>query len=127
MKAILFSSLVCTMLLGCASTPHPQASDDGAFEVTGWIFLKGELRIYERKEDIGKLFDGSCISGILSRQLSRTDARDRFDGMRVRIRATDLGPDALGSNEGGFYYSSFENYCASSRILLVQRIIPNPE
>ena len=33
----------------------------------GWVQAAGEIRVYRHRADLGRLYDGSCISGVMTR------------------------------------------------------------
>ena len=87
----------------------------------GWVQAAGEIRIYRNLADLGHLYDGSCISGVMTqgRKLPG-DLQNHYVAIYGSwIRAEDLhAMTAKGESIG------VENYCNSTRIALITRVVP---
>ena len=45
---------------------YSQQDSSGKPIAIGWVQAAGEIFIYARKSDLGNLYDGSCISGVMA-------------------------------------------------------------
>ena len=85
----------------------------------GWVQAAGEVRIYARKEDLGKLYDGSCISGAM--MYGRT-MHARLQNQYVSVYGTFLDVEKLHEMTLQGISIGVENYCNSSKIAIITRI-----
>lgn len=105
----LASTAALVALCGCLSVP---GSSRNQAEFSGWFQQAGEFRLYRRSEDLGKLYDRSCISGrILDR--AKQEQAEQHNGQRVIITGWTAEYDQL-TLEGAPF---IENYCAARLVL----------
>jgi hypothetical protein len=87
----------------------------------GWVQAAGEVRIYARKADLGKLYDGSCISGLMTH--GRTMPK-KFANRHVAVYGTLVDSKEFDEMTLQFIITGVENYCNSPEIAIITRIVP---
>lgn len=100
--------------------PAKQRSSKEQLLAIGWVQADGEVRIYANKADLGKLYDGSCISGTMSR--GRTMPK-RFQNHLVRVYGTFISREELDDMALRAISIGVENYCASDKIAIITRMV----
>jgi len=94
------------------SRPRPVAS--------GWVQAVGEVRVYPRRVDLGKLGGGVCVSGIMSRgRTMPVSFRNRF----VIVYGDLLDSRAFESTRLGSESVGLQNYCGSTKVLLIEKLV----
>lgn len=99
--------------------PRPQAA---TFD--GWITFSGEFQLYPKRENVGRLYDRTCISGYFRTKRQQIAAARRYAGKHVRIEGSLIplsqywSPAELGS--------PVENYCDSVNVLVARSITTLP-
>ena len=86
----------------------------------GWVQAAGEVRIYARKEDLGKLYDASCISGAM---VNRQTMSARLQNQHVSVYGTLVDAKEFDQMALHGINAGIENYCNSSNIAIITRII----
>jgi hypothetical protein len=107
---------------GSTSTACGQ-SDRGIGErpvAVGWVQAAGEIRIYSRMEDLGNLYDGSCISGVM---VNGQTLPDRLQNKHVWVYGTLVEAKDFYDRTAKGVTSGVENYCASLKIAIITRIV----
>ena len=121
--------LALGLILACApvssQTAPATASPSPRVTLTGWVVLGCELRLYERKEDVGKLYDRSCVSGKFDRMAGFDRAARRYGGKHVRITGFLIATDVYWSRNP--FGATIENYCDGHHILIAETIAGEPE
>jgi hypothetical protein len=100
-----------------------QGSDDELIAM-GWIQAAGEVRIYPRKADLGKLYDGSCTSGAMT---NRRTMPKSFNNHYVAVYGTFIDAQEIRDMTLQGASIGVENYCGSPRIAIISRIERVPE
>ena len=113
-------SLLGLCLAACAHTDGAAGVEPAGDSLTGWITFRGEFLLYPRREDIGRTFDETCVSGTFARRQQYAAAARRFEGKHVRIQGTLLPADHYFSETG--LGQPIENYCASKQVLIATGI-----
>jgi len=111
--AIVSICLICTV--GCAH----QASNEQLIAV-GWVQAAGEIFIYAHKSDLGKLYDGSCISGVMTRGRKMPE---KFNGHLVSVYGKLMDEEDLRGFTLRGISIGVENYCNSPKIAIITRIV----
>jgi hypothetical protein len=107
-------------ILFCACALSTAASAKEELIATGWVQARGEVMIYFRKEDVGHLFDGSCMSGKMSGH--NPAMPKKYQNQHVRVYGVLLSWAELYDRLKRFGENSgVENYCASADIALITR------
>jgi hypothetical protein len=86
----------------------------------GWAQGSGEIRIYGRQEDLGNFYDGTCISGVMSRGRMLSHAMSR---RHVAVYGTWLSAGELYEMLLRGVSIGAENYCGGERLFIAERII----
>lgn len=123
------TTLSLSLSLSCSQAASQAAFSSGSprprTNHSGWAFFSSEMRLYARKEDIGKLYDKSCISGKFNKFASFNRAARRYHGKRVRVTGFLLGTEAYWSANP--FGATIENYCNGDQILIAETIVADPE
>lgn len=117
-SVIVTATLLVTAITG-GGWARPSHSD--RLLVTGWAVAHGEIRIYPRREDVGRLFDGSCISGVMThgRQMPAN-----LQNRRVAAYGSFMSVAALNYATAHGASIGVANNCASTRIALISHLEP---
>ena len=89
----------------------------------GWVQSAGEVRIYPRKEDLGKLYDMVCVSGVMSNGRLMPS---RFRNQHVSVYGILVDADAFYQQALNGATAGVENYCNSSKIAVITRMVKVP-
>jgi len=130
MSCALNSRLICSwfvffvvVTLGCLPGMGSNAEEkDGEKPIAvGWVQAAGEIRIYFHKSDLGRLYDGSCLSGVMTR--GRTMPPE-LQNHRVYAYGKLLDAKELSDATKRGISIGVENYCNSPKIALIERLVP---
>jgi len=114
----LLATFLAACLISACAVPRDKSSD--APLLKGWAQAAGEIRIYERRQDLGHLYDQTCVSGVMTR--SRTlplNMRNRY----VAVYGTWISAAALSERTARFESIGAENYCGGERLFIAERIV----
>jgi len=100
-----------------------QGSDEKLIAM-GWVQAAGEVRIYPRKADLGKLYDGSCTSGAMT---NRRTMPKSFNNHYVAVYGTFIDAQEIRQMTLQGASIGVENYCGSPKIAIISRIERIPE
>ena len=117
--ALLVSAAAINLGDRCAAS---ESSDTGTKSIArGWAQARGrEVRIYYSRKDLGKLFDGSCISGTMS---SGRTLPKSLQGKYVEAYGVLIGKDELDAMAARLESIGVENYCNSSHIAIITQLL----
>jgi hypothetical protein len=109
--------LAACLVLGCAASGERPGD---APLLKGWVQAAGEIRVYPRRGDLGKLYDQTCVSGVMteSRMLPRAMLNRYVAVYGTWISANDLDEMTLRGETIGA-----ENYCGGERLFIADRIV----
>jgi hypothetical protein len=99
---------------------RPEKAATSTLLLKGWIQAAGEVRIYARHDDLGRLFDGSCVSGAMTR---RRTLPDNLQNQYVAIYGSWISANELAKMAANLESIGVENYCSSPRIALIERVV----
>ena len=115
-RVAIFLLAVC-LVSACAA--RGERSGDAPL-LKGWAQAAGEIRIYARREDLGKLYDRTCVSGVMSRSRTLPPAmRNRY----VAVYGAWISADELYEMTLRGVSIGAENYCAGERLFVAERIV----
>lgn len=112
----MFVPVIC--MLNAVACAHNETREQ--LVAVGWVQAAGEIRIYARQSDLGKLYDGSCISGVMTggRTLPEKLQNSFVSVYGKLVDARELDELALQGITVGV-----ENYCNSPKIAIVTRVV----
>jgi hypothetical protein len=113
-----FASVPVALVVSAACGQPERAGEEQLLAV-GWVQAAGEVRIYSRKEDLGNLYDASCISGVM---VNRQTMPDRLQNKRVAVYGSFIDAEQIYAKALQGITSGVENYCGSSTIAIITRI-----
>jgi hypothetical protein len=113
-----FASVSVTLVVS-AACGQPERAREEQFLAVGWVQAAGEVRIYSRKEDLGNLYDGSCISGVM---VNGQTLPDRLQNRRVSVYGSFIEAEHIYAKALQGITAGVENYCGSSKIAIITRI-----
>jgi hypothetical protein len=87
---------------------------------SGWAQAAGEVRIYPKRADLGKLYDGSCTSGFFK---NGATLPEKLQNRRVRVYGSTMNRADLGAMTLRGETVGAENYCNSENILVITRVV----
>jgi diaminopimelate epimerase len=91
----------------------------------GWVQFAGELRIYPKREDMGKLYDKSCISGMMAAHATKNVKK--YNGRHVTVYGELVDWSSFEEKIGqGWSFRGLENYCSSEKVAIISRIVETP-
>jgi len=110
--------LLTTCLIFACAAPGERSGNKPLLE--GWAQAAGEIRVYARREDLGNLYDRTCVSGVMSRSRTLPLAmNDQYVAVYgTWISAAELNAMTLRGESVGA-----ENYCAGERLFIAERIV----
>jgi hypothetical protein len=103
-----------------STNAHSQQPPKGEPIAEGWVQSAGEIRIYAHKSDLGKLYDGSCISGVMS---DRRTMPKKFKNRHVLVYGTLIAARELHDMTLHGYSIGVENYCNSNKIAIISLLV----
>jgi hypothetical protein len=86
----------------------------------GWVQAAGEIRVYARREDLGNLYDRTCVSGVMAR--SRTLPLP-MNNHYVAVYGTWISADELNAMALRGESVGAKNYCSGERLFIAERIV----
>jgi len=104
----------------CTTAGHSDAAPKEQLIAVGWVQAAGEIRIYAHSSDLGKLYDRSCISGLMTegRTLPPEFQNRRMTVYGTLVDAKEIDKFALHAISVGV-----ENYCNSPKIAIITRLV----
>jgi hypothetical protein len=87
----------------------------------GWVQAAGEIHIYAHRSDLGRLYDGTCLTGVM------TDGRTmpaEFQNRRVSVYGTLVDAKEFSDMTVRGVSTGVENYCGSAKIAIITRLVP---
>jgi len=87
----------------------------------GWIQAAGEIRLYRNRADLGRLYDGSCISGVMTHKRTLPN---QLQNRYVAIYGSWITKESLYEMAVHLKSIGVENYCNGTRIALIERVVP---
>jgi hypothetical protein len=107
--------------LGQALRPaYSQGASSERLIAVGWVQAAGEIFIYARKSDLGRLYDGSCISGVMT---NRRTLPKKLNNHHVRVYGRLMDSKELDDLVVQGISLGVENYCNSAKIAIITRIV----
>ena len=114
------SAAILTLVASIGATcAQPEQKLDEHLIAVGWVQAAGEIRIYTQKEDLGRLYDGSCISGTMTNGRAMPS---RLQNQHVSVYGTLMDAEKLHEMTLQGISIGVENYCNSSKIAIITRI-----
>jgi hypothetical protein len=101
-----------------AQTHSPAKTNQPIAE--GWVEAAGEVRIYPRQGDLGRLYDKSCISGVMTQR--RTRPR-QFSRQYVRAYGILIDRSEVDNMAAHLSSIGVENDCNSDQIAIISRLV----
>jgi hypothetical protein len=117
-------TLVRALISACVFCPiHAQSEEPEtvALLAKGWVQAAGEIRIYRNRADLGHLYDGSCISGVMTQGRSLPD---HLQNHYVAIWGSWITAEDLHEMTAKGESIGVENHCNGTRIALITRVVP---
>jgi len=96
---------------------------DEQLVAVGWVQAAGEVRIYSRKEDLGKLYDASCVSGVI---VKGQTLPSRLQNRHVSVYGMLVDVEQFNQMALKGITAGIGNYCNSSKIAIITRIVETP-
>ena len=87
--------------------------------IIGWLQVAGEGRVYKHRGQMGRLYDGTCISGVM-----RNGKTIEKGANNRKVRATGiLYHWPLGPSDGLTHIMGMENYCGNVKVMLIDKVV----
>ena len=114
--AWLVGTLVCfTVIAG----PSKEQTKEQLIAV-GWVQAAGEIHIYVHRSDLGRLYDGSCLTGVMTG--GRTMPAE-LQNRRVSVYGTLVDAKEFSDMTVRGISAGVENYCNSPKIAIITRLV----
>jgi hypothetical protein len=99
---------------------YSQHDSSGKPIAIGWVQAAGEIFIYARRADLGNLYDGSCISGVMAhgRKFPKS-----LNGHYVRVYGRLMDVKELDDLVSRGISIGVETYCNSPKIAIITRLV----
>lgn len=108
----------CMTLCWCAGAGRAAAAEKPV--IVGWMQAAGEIRIYPRREDLGTLYSGKCMSGILP---SRREAPRSWKNSRVAVYGTLISWASVAEQRARGITMGLDNYCGGDQVIMITRMV----
>ena len=118
-RSYVFALAACAALT--AVSAETTREPDSVLLVKGWVQAAGELRIYPSRKDLGHLYDGSCVSGVLSN--GRT-LPAHLQNQHVAAYGAWMSSDELSAMTVRGESIGVENYCGGPKIAIIAKLVP---
>src|ERR1700722_4484497 len=86
----------------------------------GWVQAAGEIHIYAHRSDLGKLYDGSCLTGVMT---ERRTMPAEFRNRRVSVYGSLVEAKEFSQMTARGFITGVENYCNSPKIAIITRLV----
>jgi hypothetical protein len=104
----------------CTTAGHSGQAPKDHLIAVGWVQAAGEIRIYSRQADLGKLYDGTCISGVMT---ERRTMPASLQSQHVSVYGTLVDAREFDQKAQQLVTTGVENYCSSEKIAIITRLV----